>query len=856
MSEGFVLHEKQAEVFSDPSRFRVLVAGRRFGKSRLSAAELLRAASAPKRKVWYIAPTYRMAKQIMWLDLLDSIPYQYVVKKNETAMEITLRNGSVIYLRGADNPDTLRGIEAHFAVMDEFQDIKEDVWMKIIRPALSKTRARCLFVGCVVGNTKVLSPNGMRTIKSYDSGSESKTLTPIDEELYGLDLSFHKADNFWNNGVVETRKIKTKRGFSIEASLPHPIWVMGADGVPCWKKASDIVAGDRVAIARGMSVWGDKDPTEGWNAKLAELKETKWGSSIKDIPEDVQMTDDFAYFLGLWVAEGCYDKDAYRITITCGDNVGEFLESGKVLGFKFTKSPGREDQWRINSKALCELMTYIGMPMVKSPEKWIPQWVYSGKQSWASNFISGMWDGDGSSSIGSNRAVYCSASENLVSDLQLLLTNFGVIGTKLEVMSKSTERVKVESLQHRYSVMGTDALILRGCIKPRIERKRKALANMELPAWSRMDGIPNQAEHVQRVADGIPKGSKAKKRIRDLAASSRSQESDICYHSIEEIIAKGKGTTNSEALNHLKTMNFERYYWDEVKTTDVSSAHTYDFTIPETHSFWSNGFISHNTPKSFNQLHKLWQRGQDENQRVWKSWQFPTSASPFIPLDEIRQAREEMDPFSFRQEFEAQFGSISGRVYYPFSRNTHVGDYPFNPLLPIWVGQDFNITPMSSVIMQRQPNGEIWCVDEIYLSNANTTNTCDELERRYWRYKRGLTIYPDPAGASRSSGRGESDLDIFRERGFKRIKFRKKHPPVADRVNSVNKMLLSADGAIRLRVNKSCINLITSLEQTLYKDNGYEINKKLNVEHITDALGYAIEYEYPRRRFTPFGVSI
>lgn len=265
------------------------------------------------------------------------------------------------------------------------------------------------------------------------------------------------------------------------------------------------------------------------------------------------------------------------------------------------------------------------------------------------------------------------------------------------------------------------------------------------------------------------------------------------------------------------------------------------------------------TPKSKNHFYRLWLNGQNDElvqKGRWMSWQFPTIMSPFVPQDEIDQAKADMDERSFKQEFEATFLEVSGRVYHQFDKETHVGDYPFNPSLPIWVGQDFNVDPMSTVIMQPQRNGEVWVVDEIYMSSSNTVEVCNELERRYWRYKHNIIIFPDPAGANRSSGRGESDLDIFRDRGFTRIRYRKKHPPVADRVNSVNKMFRTAEGKVRLKVDKSCNKLIASLEETMYKKNSPEIDKSLNIEHMTDALGYCIELKFPRRAFEPTGVSI
>jgi hypothetical protein len=221
--------------------------------------------------------------------------------------------------------------------------------------------------------------------------------------------------------------------------------------------------------------------------------------------------------------------------------------------------------------------------------------------------------------------------------------------------------------------------------------------------------------------------------------------------------------------------------------------------------------------------------------------------SPFFPPSEIAFARAHLDPKSFRQEFEASFESMSGRVYYAFDRHKHVGKYPFNPRLPIIIGQDFNVDPMSSVIMQVQPNGDIWIVDEICLPSSNAEETCQEIDRRYFRHKNSITLYPDPAGGNRSSSRGESDLDVFRERGFKKILYKKKHPLVADRVAVVNSMFKSADGTARMFVDESCLKLIESLEQTIYKSGTPQVDKSMGMEHMADALGYPIHYLYGQR---------
>lgn len=264
------------------------------------------------------------------------------------------------------------------------------------------------------------------------------------------------------------------------------------------------------------------------------------------------------------------------------------------------------------------------------------------------------------------------------------------------------------------------------------------------------------------------------------------------------------------------------------------------------------------TPKGYNHLYKLYKMGQRldlQQKKLWKSWQFPTITSPFIPRAEIEAARRDMDEKSFRQEFLASFESMSGRVYYAFNRKDHIADVQFNPKLPIWVGMDFNIDPMSMVIFQPQPNGQLWAVDEIVQIASNTDDICEELEKRYYKYQDYVTIYPDPAGSARQHARGESDLDILREHGFKRIKVKRAHSAVADRVNAVNRLLKTANGDIRLFINPKCKHLIDSFEQTLYIPNSRDVDKSLGTEHSADAAGYCIEIEFPIRKFEAMGFS-
>lgn len=142
----FVMTTPQRRIFSDPHRFRIVVAGRRFGKTFLSKYELLSAALAkPHSVVWYVAPTYRQAKELMWRPMKEYLPAPYIRKKNETEMSMILVNGSEIKLKGADNPDSLRGSGIDFVVFDEARDQQAYVW-DVVRPALADKEGRALWI--------------------------------------------------------------------------------------------------------------------------------------------------------------------------------------------------------------------------------------------------------------------------------------------------------------------------------------------------------------------------------------------------------------------------------------------------------------------------------------------------------------------------------------------------------------------------------------------------------------------------------------------------------------------------------------------------------------------------------------
>lgn len=151
-SVNFQLLPWQQTVLADDARFKVVCAGRRCGKSRLAAVGLLiYGLKCPKGSgVMYIAPTQGQARVIIWNLLLD-LGRGVIASSHVNNMEVTLVNGVVIYVRGADRPDTLRGASLKFVVLDEYADMKPNVWEEVVRASLSDKKGDALFIGTPKG---------------------------------------------------------------------------------------------------------------------------------------------------------------------------------------------------------------------------------------------------------------------------------------------------------------------------------------------------------------------------------------------------------------------------------------------------------------------------------------------------------------------------------------------------------------------------------------------------------------------------------------------------------------------------------------------------------------------------------
>ena len=250
------------------------------------------------------------------------------------------------------------------------------------------------------------------------------------------------------------------------------------------------------------------------------------------------------------------------------------------------------------------------------------------------------------------------------------------------------------------------------------------------------------------------------------------------------------------------------------------------------------------SPRGFgNWSYELFKQG--ESNKDWQSFKYTTLEGGQVSSEEIEQAKQDLDVRTFQQEYEATFVNYSGMIYYNFNRQKNIIEKYERDSAFLHIGLDFNVDPMTAVVCIIERDIVI-VVDEIQIYSSNTQEMCEEIRSRY--RNKNIVVYPDPSARQRkTSAGGFTDISILKNAGFD-VRCRNTAPLVRDRINSVNSRLKNVNGKNNLFIVKSCKNVIKSIERQIYKEGTHIPDKDSGYDHMNDALGYLIEYNFPLRR--------
>ena len=390
--------------------------------------------------------------------------------------------------------------------------------------------------------------------------------------------------------------------------------------------------------------------------------------------------------------------------------------------------------------------------------------------------------------------------------------------------------------------------------KTEIEKRRAVLRAIELCTMGITDGLVCLAAPTHQQAKAIYWNDLKKLVPENLSYSVR--ESDLQILLVTGTIIQVVGMDKPERiegrpLDHIlldEIGNMKPGVWSEhVRPALYSSGRPPGTAsligVPEGRGLWYD-FVQASRAGTF----------EDSTVFNWPS-------SDILPKAEIAAARSSLDDLTFRQEYNGEFVSFSGRAYYAFSVEHNTGNVKYLDGGDLILCFDFNVEPGVAVICQEQIiNGrQHTCViGEVHIpKNSNTPAVCLKLLQD-WAFHNGYVyIYGDPSGGQRrSSGIDGTDWDLVKKTllvHWKRDQLifcvDRSAPAERTRVNTVNSRCRSINGDVSLLVNPvAAPNVVKDLDGVALLVGGSgEIDKKKNhlLTHLSDALGYYIAREYP-----------
>ena len=139
-------HDAQRQIHESTARFRIVACGRRFGKTLACVNEVVLHASKCRGSVsWWVAPVYQQT-EIAYRMVLNTLPPDAIAVNHKSTRRIELINGSAIEFKSADRFDNLRGARVDFLVVDEAAMVDQEAWEATLRPTLSDTQGRAMFI--------------------------------------------------------------------------------------------------------------------------------------------------------------------------------------------------------------------------------------------------------------------------------------------------------------------------------------------------------------------------------------------------------------------------------------------------------------------------------------------------------------------------------------------------------------------------------------------------------------------------------------------------------------------------------------------------------------------------------------
>ncbi|MDQ2980707.1 MAG: hypothetical protein M3R26_00050 [Actinomycetota bacterium] len=384
-------------------------------------------------------------------------------------------------------------------------------------------------------------------------------------------------------------ELQLRSGHRLVGTPNHRVLVASPNGGLEWRRLEELEAGDHVATQYGDDLWSDVP------ARFDDFVASKRYGSQKAISLPAEMNEDLAFFLGAYAAEGHISRQNHTVRIANADEgvIARLVPLGETLfGIKarIARQPGKCPSIELSSKTLVEFLDYVGSGD-RAKNKRIPDAVLRSPRSMVLAFLEGL-SLDCYLPASLPKWAICLASNDLLDDLQAVLTNLGVVHSRVTKYNAEYDR----SFDEVYA-SGRHAQRLVGMLRfPEAHKQARAAAILTASlGGGTADLVPGIAGNA--LYDLIPvgrsghagKGTSRSKRFRHLVDPRTAQVSRASLAAVATV-------PGVELPNWVQTVLDRNLHFSPVtEIRDGGEHEVFDVSVPDTHAFVGNGIVNHNT---------------------------------------------------------------------------------------------------------------------------------------------------------------------------------------------------------------------------------------------------------------------
>jgi stage III sporulation protein SpoIIIAA/intein/homing endonuclease len=441
---------------------------------------------------------------------------------------------------------------------------------------------------CVTGDTLILTDQGFQPLADLiPDGLENDRFAPIQCTVFGKHGP-EVASHAYNGGLSETLKVTTRQGFSLEGTPEHPVLALSERGELVFRRLDELQIGDYVAIQRGQHLFGQE-------TRLPSFDFTPRTNALDGrLPSE--LTEDLARFLGFLVAEGTLSFDN-QVTFCHTDpqiqaEMSRLTESlfGLRLRQHLHRGVWNGKDFRIFGVKLRRFLLHLGLTQGRAATKSIPPCILTAPKPIVTAFLQALFEGDGSAHGNPGRVDIASASRVLLSQLHILLLNYGIVANLRAKYNATYDRD-----YYYLTLIGENVARFAAEIGFLSSVKQERLAKLiaarpDTPRNPNLDVIPNLNDRLRELR-GLVQGPAGT----TLGRFTKSDNRAPSYRSLERILSETQVAEATPIHQSLREVLGANFFFDSVKQLEAGEAYVYDLSVPGTHSFFANGFVSHNT---------------------------------------------------------------------------------------------------------------------------------------------------------------------------------------------------------------------------------------------------------------------